>query len=276
MSVAAMAALVRSPAGAGLLSQTWRVSWAILPLSLWHFGATGGYAVVANLIAVPVFTIWVLPLGIGGWLLVPALGWRALGPAEMGAQLILDVAEFFAALPAVPGAVAAVLALLAVGLWLWPRVRSRLERALPPRLACVGVLVVATVPTPSAEVPGWDYAVLGGRSELHRGEWGVCLRDPVAPASGWPRRVRALGAERVTNVVSRFGHDDPHTVDVRRRLAEADLWRPAAGACPRVPAACRRAISQMCPGLTAVVGPDGLHCFARGGWVSSRLPVRCS
>ncbi|MCA9650450.1 MAG: ComEC/Rec2 family competence protein, partial [Myxococcales bacterium] len=84
LSVAAMATLVRAPPGEGLVRQTWRVTWVVLPLSLWHFGHAGAWGVVANLVAVPVFTLWILPCGLLGWWLVPWLGPLALAPASWG------------------------------------------------------------------------------------------------------------------------------------------------------------------------------------------------
>jgi predicted membrane metal-binding protein len=75
-----MAVLVRpvgyGEAPPGLLRQSWEVTWATCPIGLVHFGEAAAWGVLSNLIAVPVFTLWVLPLG--------ALGLRAVAVARAG------------------------------------------------------------------------------------------------------------------------------------------------------------------------------------------------
>lgn len=88
-------------------STSWQLCWALAPLSLWFFGTSSMVSVFANLVAIPVFAGWVLPLGL------LAVGLAALseffGCAQLcfglvanlfylagwGGALILDTARFF-------------------------------------------------------------------------------------------------------------------------------------------------------------------------------------
>lgn len=107
---------------------------AAAPFGAYHFGRVQAYFVLANLVAVPLTALAVLPAGLLSLLLMP-LGWERLGLVPMGWALdgVLFVARSVAALPAatfgVPHMPAWGLALVALGLaWLglW---RSRLRLA---------------------------------------------------------------------------------------------------------------------------------------------------
>ncbi len=79
LSLAAMAILVHPSAPRGLVAQSWRVSFGTLPIVLVHFGQASLIGVAANVIAVPVFTLWVLPLGIAGMVAAQWWGRRRCG-----------------------------------------------------------------------------------------------------------------------------------------------------------------------------------------------------
>ena len=113
---------------------------ASMPFAAYHFGRIQIYFVLANMIAVPLAALWVMPAGLIGLLLMPfGLGWMAFVPMGWGASAILGVARLTAALPAatldVPHMPAWGLAVTGLGLaWLglW---RSRLR--------LLGVAVIA-------------------------------------------------------------------------------------------------------------------------------------
>lgn len=92
-------------------STSWRLFWALAPLSLWFFKKASLVAVLANLVAIPVFAGWVMPLGLcavgiaacsellgcagAAYDLVVAL----FSLAGMGGVLILDLARCLSAVP---------------------------------------------------------------------------------------------------------------------------------------------------------------------------------
>ncbi|HYE50697.1 MAG TPA: ComEC/Rec2 family competence protein, partial [Azospirillaceae bacterium] len=104
-------------------------SLATLPFSLYHFQQVANYGLLANLIAVPVTSFWIMPCGLLAYLLMPfgLEGWAVEGMG-LGAGAILWTAHFVAGLPGAALTVPAmdVLSLAAVvlgGLWLalWRR-----------------------------------------------------------------------------------------------------------------------------------------------------------
>jgi competence protein ComEC len=113
---------------------------ATAPFVAYHFGQVQIYSVLANMLAVPLATFWVLPLGLAGLLLMPVgLGFLALVPMGWGCALMIAIARTAAGLPAatlsVPPESLVGLCIASLGLiWLclW---RS------PPRLLGLGPLL---------------------------------------------------------------------------------------------------------------------------------------
>lgn len=281
LSVAAMAAIVRAPVGAGLVLQSWRVGWAIAPVLALHFDETGAWAVPANLIAVPVFTLWVTPLGIVGALASPVLGELAWVPAEWGAQLVLDVAKGFAALPRIPyGAIAAV-AGLALLLRAWPRVAARawFVRWSPSVLTCTIVLLVyaALARAPASPAADAAWIVLGPRRSptviARQADGGACIRDPGGAPPMWPGLLRALAIPSVGAVEADGDPESaPHLVALREELRATGRWAeletcewPPPEAVRRAASTCRRRTGGRSE-LAASAGEE-LHCFADGRWL---------
>ena len=107
---------------------------ASAPFAAYHFGHVQLYYVVANVVAVPLTALWVMPAGLMALLLLPLhLEALALVPMGWGIGLILGIARFVAAWPgsvvAVPrladwGLVLVALGIAWLGLW-----RSRLRLA---------------------------------------------------------------------------------------------------------------------------------------------------
>lgn len=118
--------------GAALVVTSALAGSASAPFGAYHFGHVQLYFVVANLVAVPLVAVWVMPAGMLGLLLMPLhLEALALVPMGWGIQAVLWVARTVAGWPAAvlaaPHMAGWGLALLALGMaWLgiW---RSRLR-----------------------------------------------------------------------------------------------------------------------------------------------------
>lgn len=237
LSVAAMAVLVHPDAPRGLVAQSWRVSWGTLPIVLVHFGTGSMIGVIANLIAVPVFTLWVLPLGVLGLLAMPWCGAAALGPAALGGQVIVDVAALASGVPEVPlGALAGV---AGIGLvWRLRGVHERVAAWVPGGAVCAAVIaaVVWTSGGREVEAPrGW-VAIGGTRSAAvivpaTSDPRVACVRDPWLGAEAWPELLAALGYRAAAEVEA--PRSPPAAEAVRAELGRAGML--AEGTCPEVP-----------------------------------------
>jgi competence protein ComEC len=74
---------------------------ASAPFAAYHFGHIQVYFVVANMIAVPLAALWVMPAGLIALMLLPfGLDWLAFVPMGWGAEAILYVARTTASWPA--------------------------------------------------------------------------------------------------------------------------------------------------------------------------------
>jgi ComEC/Rec2-related protein len=278
LSVVAMAALVSAPANAGLVLQSWRVAWAVAPVVAVQFGNTGAWAVVTNLIAVPVFTLWIVPLGIVGVVFAPFVGEWVHEPAQWGAELVLDVARVVAGWPRVSIGVVAVVGVLGIAARIVPFVRRRegWMRWVPSGIACWGAIAAWAITTTSTSMSTstatGDWYVWGGRrhhSVIVQGdrEAIACLRDPVGASVQWASLVRGLGFRGV-GVVEPEGV--PHVVEVVERLGLEGLrvdggscrW-PAAGA---VRTAIRSCVSRFGAPVLARVRGRSVQCFVGGAW----------
>lgn len=290
LSWVAMIALVSAPPGTGALGATWRVSWALLPLSILYFGQTQTHGLLANAIALPVFTLWVLPLGLFGGCLQPWLGPSAWTPAAWGAQLIVDVAALVDRLPTLSVAATASIA----GAFLVLRFVARLDppgprrRALarlvhrgvaPPTLACLGVLAVTAWVhvQPRAEPASW-YATGSARypTIIGRSDPGFCIGNPDSAGERWPALLRELGVQGVAAIVE-DGQDaqGPHVDALRAALEREGMWRPGPSETCRFPpraevaALLKRCRFMVGEGPVLVAGsdsPEGPRCWWRGAW----------
>jgi competence protein ComEC len=136
----------------GILFSTLIAGFAVTPLSLYHFHAMQHYAPLANLIAVPVCNIVVMPAALATLIALP-FGLEA-GPLWLmgqGIDAMGTVARYVAALPGAVTQIAAIPAIafalvLAGGLWLvlWQR-RWRLA-GLPLIVAGVALIPFNTKP----------------------------------------------------------------------------------------------------------------------------------
>lgn len=301
LSVVAMAAIVTAPPEQGVLASSWRITWTTLPLTLLHFDVAPIHALLANVLALPLFSL-AMPTALLGWALLGTLGEAALAPMRVFTQPILDVAQLLARVPPLDARAIVVLALLGV---IVHRVRARRARArrediepsdlLPPELACLATLLVAL---PLAL--GWPRPSLAAQLGRERFEWlalgtprssGLILRDRrqgslapavciVRPLLG-PRETEvlldALGVVAITTLVaSEREPSDPRTdalaVELARRYPFAA--QPLSGRCvipdPELVRASLRACQAMHGGRGRVLvrsGPLGRRCWVEGRWV---------
>jgi competence protein ComEC len=113
----------------GIVLSTVIASFAVAPFAVYHFHRSQQYALIANLVAIPICNLVVMPAGLVTLLLMPVgLEWMPLWVMELGIQAIMWAATTVAALP---GAVARVpeipqgsfALMVAGGLWLtlWQR-----------------------------------------------------------------------------------------------------------------------------------------------------------
>ena len=109
---------------AATLLTTGVATLATAPFAGHHFNRLALYGLLANMIAVPLMALWIMPLAIAGFLLVPFGGEAlALVPMGWGIDAVLWVARGVAGLPGavltVPALPTAALAVVALGgLWL--------------------------------------------------------------------------------------------------------------------------------------------------------------
>lgn len=223
LSVAAMVVLVRLPSGASASLTSWQLGWALLPLLWLHFDASSDGSVIANVIAVPIFALWVVPLAIAGWGLLPLVGGVALDPAALGAGLILDVASVIAGWPEIPR-------------WVWvcgaalswvPGVRGAMSQRgrawLPHRGAAALLIVVAAVAWwPSPARPGWTAWSRGRVAEVLAvaPDGSACVRTPSSTPERWRHRFAQHGVRTLSGVQlsSRASVSDPALLAWRNGL----------------------------------------------------------
>ena len=172
LSMAAALAIATAPPGGSVVRTTWRITWALAPLSFHHFGDAPLWGVATNLVAIPVFAGWVLPLGLVGALPGP-VGAAAFDAAAWGAALLLDLARLFRAPGPLPLAVGVAVAALAwvVATWRrWPGLA-------PPSLAVAALGWLWLWPVAGEPPPRW---IAYGRQRPQ-----VVVYGPEGPCRGF-------------------------------------------------------------------------------------------
>lgn len=162
---------------------------ATTPYAAYHFHRLAPYGVVANLLAMPVVSAWVMPMGILGVVALPfgfdAPFWRLMGE---GLNWMTAVAQWVAGLPGAVGRIAAFgvgpLLLASAGLVVVCLLRTRLRYS--------GALMVALAATWAAIAPQPDIYVAadgqaaalrvadGRLSVLHRGRDSFAIKEWLA------------------------------------------------------------------------------------------------
>ncbi len=215
--------------GTGLVLTSLLAGTASLPFAAYHFGRATLYYVPANMVAVPLTALWVMPWGLAALALLPlGLERLALVPMGWGIHGLLAIAHGVAAWP---GAVMAVrqppawgLALVAAGLaWagLW-RGRLRLGGVLPLALGLAAPLFAPppdVLITPQAGL----LAVHIASATLVETARGVTPYEREAPARvfGSPA-VTALGAAPGCDAAACRLEVHGRTIAVARQAGAAD------------------------------------------------------
>ena len=162
----------------GIVLSTLVASFAVAPFAAYHFHQSQQYAVLANLLAIPICNFAVMPAALAALILMP-LGLEAVALVPMGvgidamtwcAGLVAKLPGAVAHLPAIP--TPAFVLIVAGGLWviLW---RGRV-RVIGAALAIAGLLLAPHMPRP-------DVLIARG-GEL------VAVRGPDGSLSALPAR----------------------------------------------------------------------------------------
>lgn len=136
----------------GVLLTTLVAGFATGPYAMFHFNRIADYGLLANLLAVPITGLWVMPFGLLALALIPfGAEELALVPMGLGIDAVLWIAEKVAALPGavtlVPATSGTVLGIITLGL-LWLCIWRRRWRflGLVPIAAGLALVMVARGP----------------------------------------------------------------------------------------------------------------------------------
>jgi competence protein ComEC len=136
----------------GIVIMSLVASAASAVFAIYHFQQSAFYGMGANLLAVPVHDLWIMPWGIASYVLMP-LGLEALAlkPMGWGISAMLAVARLFSGFPGAAGHFAAMpaaaLGLIVVG-GLWFLLWARRWRWLGVAPVAAGILMTVTVRQP--------------------------------------------------------------------------------------------------------------------------------
>jgi competence protein ComEC len=157
---------------AGLILVSLLAGTATMPYAAYHFHRVAPYGVLANLLAMPVVSAWVMPMGILGVLTLPfgfdAMFWRLMGE---GIDWMIAVVLWVTSLPGAVGNIRAFgtgpLLLLTLGLLLLCLLRTPL-RLSGAALAILASIWAVTTPRPDVLVSadGQTAALRGGDGRL--------------------------------------------------------------------------------------------------------------
>ncbi len=171
-SLAMRAALWGGREIAGLILVSLLAGAATTPYAAYHFHRVAPYGVLANLFAMPVVSLWVMPMGILGLLTLPlgfdSMFWRLMA---QGIDWMIAVALWVTSLPGAIGHIRAFgtgpLLLGTAGLLLLCLLRTPLRWS-GAVLAAVAMLWVITTPRPDVLISGdgQAIAVRGGDGKL--------------------------------------------------------------------------------------------------------------
>jgi competence protein ComEC len=163
---------------------------ATAPFAVYHFNRIAWFGLAANLIAVPLTALWIMPWAIGAFLLLP-LGLEALALRPMGwgieglLAVAAEVAGWPGAISVIPAMPTAGLVLITLGgLWLclWRR---------PWRLAALPVILAGALTVPLADPPDLLASGSGKLFAVRSPDGGLLLSTARASrfeADVWRRR----------------------------------------------------------------------------------------
>ncbi len=230
---------------------------ATAPFAIYHFNRFADYGLIANLLAVPLTALWIMPWAIAAMALMPfGLESLALAPMGAGIDLMVHIATTVAGwsgavtlVPAMPTAGLAAVALGGAWLVIW-RGRARL---IGPAIVAAGLLPLAFATPPDILIEGTGKLTAirtdSGRllvssartARFERGIWSRQLAIADAPAV-WPARGRAADAPLdcdISGCLLRLGGKLVALPRTEAALIE-DCWRadaviasePIRGRCP--------------------------------------------
>ncbi len=185
-------------AGVGLTTLV--AGLATAPYAAFHFNRFADYGLAANLAAVPVTALWIMPWSVAAYLLMPfGLDGLALAPMGWGIEVVVFVARTVAGWPGAvtllpPMPLASLVAITLGGLWLclW-RGRWRLAGCAG---FVAGALVMTVAPVPDVLIAG-DARLFAVRDAAG----GLILSSPGA---------RGMTAETWLRLHWRKGQASPH------------------------------------------------------------------
>lgn len=202
-SFGARAALWGANEIVGLVLASLVAGLATTPYAAYHFHRLAPYGVLANLLAMPIVSVWVMPMGILGVLTIPfgfdGLFWRQMG---YGIEWMDAVALWVASLPGAFGRVTAFgtgpLLLATAGLLLIGLLKTPLRWS-GALFVALAIVIAARTPLPDILVAadGRSFAVRGADGRLafhHSGGDTFAMREWLAAdADGRDVRDPALG-----------------------------------------------------------------------------------
>jgi competence protein ComEC len=176
------------------------IELVLAPIALFHFHKSGLYGAVANIVAIPLTTFFIMPLQILALLLdLVALGWPFWWLAGQGVSIIAGLAHWVSD---VPGAVLALPSMprwafgmaVAGGLWLAiMKGNLRFWGALP---LCISVIAMMFAPRPDLLVTGdgRHVAIMDRNGEMvllrpGAGEYAVSMLSENAAFKGKPKPI---------------------------------------------------------------------------------------
>jgi competence protein ComEC len=196
----------------GLLLVSMLAGAATIPYVAYHFHRISPYGIVANLVAMPIVSVWVMPTGIAGLLTMPlgldAMCWRTMG---LGVEWMVEVARWISSFPGALGRMGAFgigpLLLCTLGIVLLCLLKTPL-RLLGPLLIGCAIIMMLRAPRPDVLIAadGATVAVRGadgmlavvrsGNDVFALREWLAAdgdARDPKAMTLGNDIRCDAAG-----------------------------------------------------------------------------------
>ena len=268
--------------GGGILLTTLVASLATTPFAVFHFNRFVSYGMAANLFAVPITALWIMPWATAAYVLMPlGLEGVALAPMGWGIDLVLWIARTVAGWPGAVSLLPALpvwaLALTATGgLWLclwrrsWRYVGvAGIAAGMAALLMYQGpdILIDGDAKQIAVREDGGGLRVSGRRTSFVAQTW--LRRDGLGEALLWPTRSVPVGDSLRCDAVGCVAEMSGRTVALARRAeALAEDCRQADIVVSLVP------VRSACPSAGLVI--DRFDVWRRGAhavWLTGGKPV---
>jgi competence protein ComEC len=131
---------------------------ATAPFAIYHFNRNSPYGILANILAIPMTSFEIMPLGVLSMVLMPLhLEWIVAWPLKQGISFVVWVANYFAALPYANSTIPAIndwqLLLLSLG-FLWLALWKTKWRLLGVGIVAIAILGAFFNKTPDVIING--------------------------------------------------------------------------------------------------------------------------